>query len=333
MSNATASNSKPMGVRNVFCGQMMAHTAKAPERSARANTGFIGFGLYKQTSARLYLTLPGKITRNALAPRQRICLRPSLGRPPCARRRATRGGLLLYPMSVEALSWAFKQTVGDSVAKLILIALADHANEEFVCTPGRKTLARYAECSTDTVDRKVALLVTAKLAEKVARRSDKGDPTSNAYRLRVAATCGHPQPQPCGYPGRTGAATMMNHSSEPEDIFGDADGNPAKPIESRFDAFYRLYPRKTGKAAAERAWNRLHLDAKADTVIPALNAQIRAGMFKTEPHFIPHPATWLNAGRWEDEITHENRSKPNGASNRTTGQIGAGTGRYDNWNK
>jgi DNA-binding transcriptional ArsR family regulator len=92
-----------------------------------------------------------------------------------------------------------------------------------------------------------------------------------------------------------------------ETEFGDADGNPP---ESLFDTFWRLYPRHTGKEAARKSWIRQDLNRKGDLVIAALTDQKRAGMFRTEePRFIPHPATWLNQARWEDEITHE-KTKP-----------------------
>jgi hypothetical protein len=109
-------------------------------------------------------------------------------------------------------------------------------------------------------------------------------------------------------PTNTNKTTKTDKTTKTENVdFGDADGNPP---ESPFDSFWRLYPRHTGKEAARKSWIRQELNRKGDLVIAALTDQKRAGMFRTEePRFIPHPATWLNQARWEDEITHE-KTKP-----------------------
>ncbi|ROS62182.1 hypothetical protein EDF38_1285 [Frigoribacterium sp. PhB160] len=70
-----------------------------------------------------------------------------------------------------------------------------------------------------------------------------------------------------------------------------------------FESFYEAYPRHTGRAAAERAF------AKALRVAPAERIVAGARRFAADPNlppreearFIPHPATWLNAGRWDDD--------------------------------
>jgi len=62
-------------------------------------------------------------------------------------------------MSVEALSWALNQPVGDPTAKLILIGLANHADREGRnAWPSVETLAEYAGCSVRTVHRHLRVL-------------------------------------------------------------------------------------------------------------------------------------------------------------------------------
>lgn len=72
----------------------------------------------------------------------------------------------------------------------------------------------------------------------------------------------------------------------------DADG--------AFDRFYLAYPRKVGKGAAVKAWTKAVKVADPEAIIAGLAAQLPA-MAKTDPKFIPHAATWLNAERWADE--------------------------------
>lgn len=67
-----------------------------------------------------------------------------------------------------------------------------------------------------------------------------------------------------------------------------------------FAEFYMAYPRKVGKEAARRAF-----DKAARSTDPALIVD-GARRYASDPNlpekrFIPHPASWLNAGRWDDE--------------------------------
>jgi hypothetical protein len=72
-----------------------------------------------------------------------------------------------------------------------------------------------------------------------------------------------------------------------------------------FNEFYTLYPRKQGRRAAEKSWQRLSSLEQQDA-LEALPNHIEYWKLKqTEKDFIPHPATWLNQGRWEDELDME----------------------------
>ncbi|KKM17431.1 hypothetical protein LCGC14_1675860 [marine sediment metagenome] len=67
-----------------------------------------------------------------------------------------------------------------------------------------------------------------------------------------------------------------------------------------FDKFWSAYPRKVSKVAARRAWS--SVEASLETVLEAL--EVQKPQWK-DPQFIPHPATWLNGQRWEDEQAPE----------------------------
>lgn len=69
-------------------------------------------------------------------------------------------------MSVDALRWAFNVPVGHPTRKLILIALADYADEDNHCWPSQKKLASRAECSVDTIQRHLAALEVDGLIER-----------------------------------------------------------------------------------------------------------------------------------------------------------------------
>ncbi|WP_258035060.1 hypothetical protein [Pseudomonas putida] len=71
-----------------------------------------------------------------------------------------------------------------------------------------------------------------------------------------------------------------------------------------FDRFWKLYPRKVGKAKAEKAWTKLKVDtslfARIGTALAAWSKS--HDWTKDGGQFIPHAATWLNGKRWEDEL-------------------------------
>lgn len=75
----------------------------------------------------------------------------------------------------------------------------------------------------------------------------------------------------------------------------------ANGIEQRFSEFWTAYPKKVGKDAAWRVWQRRRPSQElADAILAAIETQ-RDYLMREEGRFIPNPATWLNQGRWQDE--------------------------------
>ena len=85
-----------------------------------------------------------------------------------------------------------------------------------------------------------------------------------------------------------------------------------------FDAFWKAFPRKVGKALCRAKFNKITgggltiaiegekitLKATAAEIVAAAKAYWMQE--DGEKQFIPHPATWLNQGRFED-IDEEER--------------------------
>lgn len=88
-------------------------------------------------------------------------------------------------MSIHALSWAWQQPVKDPASKLILLKLADQANDHGECWPARCTIADECGVSVATVKRRIAALAAAGLLDVEERRRDDGSQSSNLYRLRL----------------------------------------------------------------------------------------------------------------------------------------------------
>lgn len=90
-------------------------------------------------------------------------------------------------MSIEALGWVWKQDMTNESAswKLVLLALADSANEDGECWPAYKTLAKKTSLSYDQTRRIVRQLESIALIVRVDRQRDNGSRTSNMFQIGV----------------------------------------------------------------------------------------------------------------------------------------------------
>lgn len=100
-----------------------------------------------------------------------------------------------------------------------------------------------------------------------------------------------------------------------KDVDGDIYSNP--PTSPRrgscrkksadmdgFALFWQEYPRKAAKAAALKAWQKLN---PSPDLVERILAHVRdhkrsPDWIKDGGQFVPHPATFLNGRRWEDDI-------------------------------
>lgn len=71
----------------------------------------------------------------------------------------------------------------------------------------------------------------------------------------------------------------------------------------RFARFWSVYPRRVKRADAERVWAGLNPDeALTAKIVFAVREQERRVWGVPNGEKRPHPTTWLNAGRWDDEL-------------------------------
>ncbi len=79
-------------------------------------------------------------------------------------------------------------------------------------------------------------------------------------------------------------------------------GDCAKNCE-HFNTFWSAYPKKIGKAAALKAWEKHHGDKHIDKALKTIERMKQTEQWKREGgRFIPNPTTWINQGRWDDEV-------------------------------
>lgn len=92
-----------------------------------------------------------------------------------------------------------------------------------------------------------------------------------------------------GRKGKEGKEGNTRHATQPEG--------------SLFDRFWSEYPNKTAKDAARKAFEKRKPDEHMlQKMLHALEQQRRSDQWiRDGGQYIPHPATWLNQGRWMDE--------------------------------
>jgi len=71
-------------------------------------------------------------------------------------------------------------------------------------------------------------------------------------------------------------------------------------LADEFERWWQQVPRKVGRKAAWKAFKSARQEASFGTLVSAIQAFAKQVEGK-EKRYVPHPATWLNQGRWMDE--------------------------------
>lgn len=126
-------------------------------------------------------------------------------------------------------------------------------------------------------------------------------------RLRVSR---HKYPTPdeadCGtlrqLAATCGEKSLESESESESEIESESERRKAQ--DRWFEKFWSVYPRKVNKVGARKAFDRIRPDESLlNRIIAAVEKQKTSDQWtKDGGQFIPHPATWLNGHRWEDEL-------------------------------
>ena len=76
-------------------------------------------------------------------------------------------------------------------------------------------------------------------------------------------------------------------------------------IAERFNTFWKAYPKKVGKGAAEKAFKKIKPSGDLlQSMLKAIEDQKHSDQWKRESgKFVPYPSKWLNERRWEDDAS------------------------------
>ena len=99
--------------------------------------------------------------------------------------------------------------------------------------------------------------------------------------------------------------SLISDSLIPDTPLPPKGDEPKKstPYSEPFEAAWKVYPKKTNKGAAFKAWQKA---IKRDMPVADMPAHIESRSFepdwrKEDGRFVPHMSTWLNADGWLDD--------------------------------
>lgn len=213
-------------------------------------------------------------------------------------------------MSRHATEWAWNCPLKGTL-KLVLLFLADAANENEECWPGRKYIAQQCGISERTLSSHINTLVQEKYISIKYTHSEDGHRTGSLYKLNTSLSaniaCRHSLSAniACRHYIEPIVCSNINHNNKTNNIYTSNTSNDMTKIE-QFELFWNLYPNKYSKGRAKQVWHSLHLtDKKVDIILTSLNNQIFEREIKALLGcFVPHwlaPANWLSQEGWENE--------------------------------
>ena len=115
-----------------------------------------------------------------------------------------------------------------------------------------------------------------------------------------------PSEEPYGLAQQNHMRNENENINEDKDIDKSINVNSKKEeVEKRFDAFWEEYPRKVGKGEAKKSWVKIRPRKELfEKIMSAVLSAKNSTEWKAENgKYIPNPSTWLNQGRWDDELT------------------------------
>jgi DNA-binding transcriptional MocR family regulator len=188
-------------------------------------------------------------------------------------------------MSFRHMAWAMETKIGDPLAKLLLVALADRADKDTgQCWPSLARLCEDTEMSMATVTRRLHYLEEHRFIQREQR-----DQKSTLYTLSLTE-------RPLSLTERT---PSLSQRDEPITM-NLSENNKSMLID--FEEFWQVYPRKVGKGQARVAFKTALRKATKDELVSAASTYAES-VRSTEQNFIPHASTWLNGERWLDQTT------------------------------
>lgn len=227
------------------------------------------------------------------------------------------------------MSWVWENSPASGSGLLLLLAIADHADDDGIAYPSIPKLVKKTRMSRSSVFRAMKPLVESGQLKINSHGTGRDTSEYTIFMPEPARgvdltplgsqidTSGVSDRNPRGVNSETPGVSLLGHrtvnqpsglttTTSPAPPRGHAEARPTakapktKPL-ARFDDFWNIYPLKKGKAAAQKAFAKaVSAGADPQAIIEGAYAYSRECRMK-EPRFIKYAQGWLNDGRWQDE--------------------------------
>jgi len=191
------------------------------------------------------------------------------------------------------MAWAVKQDTKSPVSKLVLLMIANYANEKNESYPSQIHLAKLCQCTRVSVNKHIKDL--EKSGYLSIRKQKNGMFGYNLYTLNMESVNNI----------NNGSVNNINLASK-EYLHYTQD--KLKPL--LFDKFWQKCPRRIAKKKTQGIYNKLikSKEVTEEYLIKTMSAY-NTSVKDTEMQFICHPVTWLNQGRYDDTIQVKEKNK------------------------
>jgi biotin operon repressor len=240
-------------------------------------------------------------------------------------------------MSFSMMAKAKPIKTGNSGRKLVLMMLADIADDTGRCFPSYQHIADVCEMSRRSVITHISKLVEVNLLN-VTHRKSKGEMlnSSNIYQLTLNSEAKAEEKSGENFAppsemvalgsensalgsemvalgGSENSAPITYHSSYPINEPIKTNAIAVSDQLNQFEEFWKAYPKKSDKAKSKLAYAKAIKKASHELIIHSLINQKNSGQWSSV-QFTPMATTWLNGERWEDDVI------PNGGFTNGTNQ-------------
>ena len=147
------------------------------------------------------------------------------------------------------------------------------------------------------------------------RRADAERKRRERAEKKAREASEHAEDRPAGHLSDVRTQSRENQSRQKQENSRDEWGDPPVPPatdgigsaslqDQRFDQFWDAYPRKVGKTDARKAWKKANITAEIfEKIMTSIAASKELDQWQREAgRYIPNPSTWINQGRWDDEL-------------------------------
>ena len=200
-------------------------------------------------------------------------------------------------MSFQAMAWGVKQETNNPISKLLLLMICNYADEKGRAYPSQEHLAKLCQCSRMSIVRHIKELEKDKFITISKERN--GAFGYNLYTLNM------------NYVTESYKANVTESYIASNRELHNTQDIHKNIYSSKFEDFWDKVPRKIGKKKAKSIYERLvkSNEVSEDVLIDAMDNYSKS-VKNTDTKFIAHPSSWLNAGRWSDEIEiNDNKEK------------------------